>query len=152
MKQSNVRSRIRQLCCLGLPGELLVGSLLAALRELVPSESAAFFWVDARGEMRNLYAERLLPPELMSLYFERYYDGGEASFRKAFRERAAAPDGVMASTPDGDVRKSAYYNEIMRDVAREKRAGAGPADGNLVADLKGDLAGEHPGNLVAVAV
>lgn len=114
MKQSNVRSRIRQLCCLGLPGELLVGSLLAALRELVPSESAAFFWVDARGEMRNLYAERLLPPELMSLYFERYYDGGEASFRKAFRERAAAPDGVMASTPDGDVRKSAYYNEIMR--------------------------------------
>jgi hypothetical protein len=27
-----------------------------------------------------------------------------------------------------------------------------PADGNLVADLKGDLAGEHPGDLVAVAV
>src|SRR6266545_5773425 len=40
----------------------------------------------------------------------------------------------------------------MRDVAREKRAGARPADGNLVADLKGDLAGEHPGDLVAVAV
>src|SRR5881628_2835392 len=40
----------------------------------------------------------------------------------------------------------------MRDVAREERAGAGPADGNLVADLKGDLAGEHPGDLVAVAV
>src|SRR6266851_7036461 len=40
----------------------------------------------------------------------------------------------------------------MRHVAREERAGAGPADGNLVADLKGDLAGEHPGDLVAVAV
>src|SRR5688572_11236512 len=40
----------------------------------------------------------------------------------------------------------------MRDVAREERAGAGPADGNIVADLKGDLAGEHPGDLVAVAV
>src|SRR5213593_4566541 len=36
----------------------------------------------------------------------------------------------------------------MRDVAREERAGAGPADGNIVADLKGDLAGEHPGDLV----
>jgi DNA-binding CsgD family transcriptional regulator len=114
MKQSSVRARIRQLCCLGLPGEMLVGSLLAALRELVPSESAAFFWVDARGEMRNLYAERLLPPELMSLYFERYYDGSEASFRKAFQERAAAPDGVVASSPDADLRKTAYYNEIMR--------------------------------------
>src|SRR5207249_4828603 len=40
----------------------------------------------------------------------------------------------------------------MRDVAREERAGAGPADGDLVADLKSDLAGEHPGDLVAVAV
>src|SRR5712664_1963009 len=40
----------------------------------------------------------------------------------------------------------------MRDVAREERAGAGSADGNIVADLKGDLAGEHPGDLVAVAV
>src|SRR2546429_4122252 len=40
----------------------------------------------------------------------------------------------------------------MRDVAREERAGAGPADGDLVADLEGDFAGEHPGNLVAVAV
>src|SRR5207249_6081580 len=34
----------------------------------------------------------------------------------------------------------------MRDVAREERAGAGPADGDLVADLEGDLAGEHPGD------
>src|SRR6267142_6697325 len=40
----------------------------------------------------------------------------------------------------------------MWDVAREERAGAGPADGDLVADLEGDLAGEHPGDLVAVAV
>src|SRR6185437_10365620 len=114
VKQSNVRARIRQLCCLGLPGEMLVGSLLTALRELVPSESAAFFWVDARGEMRNLYAERLLPPQLMSLYFERYYDGAESSFRKAFRERAAAPDGVVATSPDAELRKTGYYNEIMR--------------------------------------
>src|SRR5262247_3720525 len=32
----------------------------------------------------------------------------------------------------------------MRDVAREERAGAGPADADIVADLEGDLAGEHP--------
>ena len=40
----------------------------------------------------------------------------------------------------------------MRDVAREERAGAGATDGDLVTDLEGDLAGEHPGDLVAVAV
>jgi hypothetical protein len=77
VKQTTVRARIRQLCCLGLPGELLITSLLPALRELVPSDSAGFFWVDSRGDMTNLYAERLLPAEVMSLYFERFYDGLE---------------------------------------------------------------------------
>jgi DNA-binding CsgD family transcriptional regulator len=91
-----------------------MASLLPALRELVPSDSAAFFWVDSRGEMQNLYAERLLPPDVMSLYFERYYEGREASFRRAFLERAAAPDGVVATSADGDLRKSEYYNEILK--------------------------------------
>src|SRR6185503_2269325 len=38
------------------------------------------------------------------------------------------------------------------NVAREKRAGAGAADPHLVADLNGELAGEDPGDLVAVAM
>jgi DNA-binding CsgD family transcriptional regulator len=114
VKQSAVRARIRQLCCLGLPGELLMASLLPLLRELVPSDSAAFFWVDSRGEMQNLYAERLLPADVMSLYFERYYEGREASFRKAFLERAAAPDGVVSMSADGELRKTDYYNEILK--------------------------------------
>jgi DNA-binding CsgD family transcriptional regulator len=114
LKQSAVRARIRQLCCLGLPGELLMSSLLPALRELVPSDSAAFFWVDSRGEMRNLYAERLLPADVMSLYFERYYEGREASFRRSFLERAASPEGVVATSADGELRKTEYYNEILK--------------------------------------
>jgi DNA-binding CsgD family transcriptional regulator len=114
MKQSAVRARIRQLCCLGLPGELLMASLLPTLRELVPSDSAAFFWVDSRGEMSNLYAERLLPADVMALYFERFYEGREASFRKAFLERAASPEGVISTSADGELRKTEYYNEIMR--------------------------------------
>jgi DNA-binding CsgD family transcriptional regulator len=114
VKQSAVRARIRQLCCVGLPGELLMASLLPALRALVPSDSAAFFWVDSRGEMRNLYAERLLPAEVMSLYFERYYDSAEGSFRKSFLERAASPDSVTSMSAEGDFRHSAYYNEILK--------------------------------------
>ena len=91
-----------------------MASLLPALRELVPSDSAAFFWVDSRGEMQNLYAERLLPADVMSLYFERYYDGREASFRQAFLERAASPEGVISTSADGDLSKTDYYNEILR--------------------------------------
>ena len=134
MKQSAVRARIRQLCCLGLPGEMLMASLLPALRELVPSDSAGFFWVDSRGDMRNLYAERLLPPDVMSLYFERYYEGREGAFRKAFFEHAQAPDGVLATTADSDLRKTGYYNEILKrldahhvlyGVVREQAAALG---------------------------
>lgn len=116
MKHSAVRARIRQLCCLGLPGELLMASLLPALRELVPSDSAGFFWVNSRGEMKNLFAERLLPPEVMSLYFERYYDGQEGSFRRAFLDRAGAPDGVVATSADGDLARTAYYHEILKKL------------------------------------
>lgn len=116
MKQTTVRARIRQLCCLGLPGELLIPSLLPALRELVPSDSAGFFWVDSRGDMTNLYAERLLPPEVMSLYFERFYDGRGSAFRHAFLERARAPEGVVATTAEGDFTRTAYYNEILRKL------------------------------------
>src|SRR5262249_33703904 len=40
----------------------------------------------------------------------------------------------------------------VRDVARKERARPGPSDTHLVADLERDLAGEHPGDLVAVLV
>jgi DNA-binding CsgD family transcriptional regulator len=131
VKQSAIRARIRQLCCLGLPGEMLMPSLLPALRELVPSDSAGFFWVDPQGEMRNLYAERLLPPDVMSLYFERFYEGGEASFRRAFLDRAAAPENVTAMSADSELTKTDYYNEILKrldahhvlyGVVREQRS------------------------------
>ena len=36
-------------------------SLLKAVRQLVGADSAAFFWVNARGDMTALFAERLLP-------------------------------------------------------------------------------------------
>ena len=102
MKQSSVRARIRQLCCLGIPGELLMGSLLPLLRELVPSDSA-FFWVDSRGDMQNLYAD--LPRRCALL--ERYYEGARASFRRVWA-RAAAPDG------GGDERRRRAEQDLLQ--------------------------------------
>src|SRR5262249_3594515 len=40
----------------------------------------------------------------------------------------------------------------MWDIARHECAGARPADGNVVADLESEFAGEHPGDLVAVTM
>jgi DNA-binding CsgD family transcriptional regulator len=91
-------------------------SLLKAIRQLVGADSAGFFWVDAQGDMTNLYAERLLPAAVMKLYFEHYYESGESSFRHAFIERAQAFDPVIAVSPSAAVERSPYYNEVFRHL------------------------------------
>ncbi|MBL8515710.1 MAG: helix-turn-helix transcriptional regulator [Betaproteobacteria bacterium] len=116
MRNAPLLAHIRQLSCLGLPGQTLVPALLKSVREYVGAESAGFFWVDTRGEMTDLYAERVLPAPLMKLYFERHYDGPEMSFREAFRKRARASDQVISSSADGELQRTAYYNEILRHL------------------------------------
>ncbi|MFO1316540.1 MAG: helix-turn-helix transcriptional regulator [Burkholderiales bacterium] len=116
MRPADLRVHIRQLCCLGVTGEQLMPVLLKAVRQLVGAESAAFFWVDAEGDMTSLYAERLLPAPVMQLYFERFYDAGESSFRRAFAERARQPDPVIAVSATSAAERTAYYNEVMRHL------------------------------------
>jgi DNA-binding CsgD family transcriptional regulator/GAF domain-containing protein len=116
MRRHATLAHIRQLCCLNLRPESLMPSLLRALREYVGADSAGFFWVDARGEMTNLYAERMLPPKLMKLYFERYYDGAEHPFRQAFMNRVRTGETVSSITPTPELARTAYYNEILRHL------------------------------------
>jgi hypothetical protein len=72
-----------------------------------------------------------------------------AALRMILKEAAGGGLGVEKQRAGGF---AAGVLPGMRDVARHERAGAEPADGDLVGDLKGDLAGEHPGDLVAVVV
>ena len=116
MKPAELRVHIRQLCCLGLTAEQLMPALLKAVRQLVGAESAAFFWVDAEGDMTALYAERLLPAPVMKVYFERFYESGESSFRRAFTQRAQLVEPVTAATPSAASERSPYYNEVMRHL------------------------------------
>ena len=60
------RVTLRQLCNLGLPAPVLLPSLLPAIRAVVPATHAAFFYCDALGNMVNMYAERMLPPDRKS--------------------------------------------------------------------------------------
>jgi DNA-binding CsgD family transcriptional regulator len=111
---AQLRVHIRQLCCLGLPGEQLMPPLLKAVRELVGADSAAFFWVDTQGEMTKLYSEKTLPEAVMKVYFDRYYVAGESAFRRAFNERARQPEPVMAVEPTPEMERSPYYTDIMQ--------------------------------------
>jgi DNA-binding CsgD family transcriptional regulator len=116
VRVSDLRIHIRQLCCLGVTGEQLMPTLLKAVRKLVGADSAAFFWVDARGDMTGLYAERLLPAPVRQLYFERFYDADDTSFRRAFAQRASNPDSVVAVSPSAEAEHTAYYNEVLRHL------------------------------------
>jgi DNA-binding CsgD family transcriptional regulator/PAS domain-containing protein len=116
VRPAELRVHIRQLCCLGVTGEQLMPALLKAVRQLVGAESAAFFWVNARGDMTALYAERQLPAPVMKLYFEHFYESGESSFRQAFTLRSQQPEPVTAVTASAAAERSPYYNEVMRHL------------------------------------
>jgi hypothetical protein len=116
MKHASLRSQIRQVCCLGLPAETLMPRLLPLLRQLVPAESAGFFWVDANGAMRNLFAERMLSREKMQLYFDQFYEGGAYDFQRGFQRRVQEGKSVARVEVDASLKSSAYYNEILRDL------------------------------------
>ncbi len=104
---------IRKLCGLGLPAQTLAPSLLPALRQVIPSHSAAVFWVDERYEMTGLYAERLLPPDAMERYYEKHYQQPVTGFPRAFAARAAAADPVSVRKFTKIDQESDYFRGVL---------------------------------------
>ena len=107
---------IRKLCSLGLPAQSLALSLLPALRELIPAHSGGVFWVDDKGQMSGLYAERLLSPEAMATYYERHYKDALEGFAVAFRKRAAESDPISSHSFSSAEQSTSYFREILRPL------------------------------------
>ena len=107
---------IRKLCGLGLPAQTLAPSLLPALRKLIPSHSAAVFWVDDEFEMTGLHAERLLAPEAMAHYYENHYQQAVTGFPRAFAARAAAGDPVSVHKYTKLEQESAYFRDVLSQL------------------------------------
>jgi DNA-binding CsgD family transcriptional regulator len=107
---------IRKLCGLNLPPETLAQSLLPALRILVPSHSGGVFWVDDNGEITNMFAERLLPPDVMADYYERHHQRASEGFAIAFKRRADSFDPVSIRSFSRAEQGTAYFSEVMRPL------------------------------------
>ncbi len=116
MKHAAQLVHIRQLACLGLSGTAVMPALLKAVREFVGADSAGFFWVNAHGEMTNFYAERTLPPHLMRRYFERHHASNEHKFQQSFLALAKDSDPVSSRSASPAMMKTAYYEEILREL------------------------------------
>lgn len=113
MKHAAQHAHIRQITSIELPGASVMPALLKAVREYARADSAGFFWVDANGDMRNLYAERSLPPQLMRRYFEEHYGGDVHAFRETFLARAREADPVSTTSPTAGYMETPYYREIL---------------------------------------
>ena len=115
----SARVTLRQLCNLEVPGSLLLPSLLAALRVIVPADHGAFFYCDHQGNMVNMYAEKMLPPESMNLYYERFYRNDSSAFSKTFLSLAASSDSVSSRSLSPEEKKADYYKEILSSLGVE---------------------------------
>ncbi len=109
-------SFIRKLCTLGLPPQTVAQCLLPELRRLIRSHSAAAFWVDRQGDMTNLYAERLLPPDAMAAYFEKHYAVKAKSFSDAFGRRAQSADPISFHSFSRAEQNTDYFRDVMQPL------------------------------------
>jgi DNA-binding CsgD family transcriptional regulator len=110
---SNTRVTLRQLCNLGLPSQIVLPAVLDATGRLVNASHAAFFYCDVAGNMTNIYAERMLPPEAMARYYERHYRADSHAFSKAYLARVAASDPVSLRTVTTAEKQTDYYKEVL---------------------------------------
>jgi DNA-binding CsgD family transcriptional regulator len=116
MNPATARVTLRQLCRLGLPGPLVLPSLLPVLRDVVKAEHAAFFYCDLQGSITNLYAERMLPPAVQARYHDRHND---AQFRQRYLERVSASRPVSRRSICADDRLDDYYREVLQPMGVE---------------------------------
>ncbi len=110
---------LEQLCCLGLPGELLVPELLARLHGVAGSRANLFFWFDERCEVSNAYAEDPAFYAGIPLYFEKYYKREEFDLagvtHAGFMRRPEPMDDFRSLVRDDRrLQRSGFYNEMFR--------------------------------------
>lgn len=110
---TSARVTIRQLCNLHLPAPVVLPSLLCAVRNLVDANHSAFFYCDANGNMTNMYAEQMLPPEAMARYYEKHYRADTHAFSKAYLARVAASDPVSRRSVSDAEKQTDYYKEVL---------------------------------------
>ena len=90
-------------------------TVLKALHDLVPSDSNAFFWVDDNDDITDICAEKILPPDVMSLYFREFYDYRMGGFRDVIARTAQHELGIDRANREPNFYASDYYNLVWRE-------------------------------------
>ena len=86
---THIGADILRLCSLGLDSHSLVAKFLDSLHGYIPSYANLYFWADADGDVDDIYDERPLDSELISLCYDEafirkqreVFDGWPGTFR-----------------------------------------------------------------------
>lgn len=107
---------IRQLCCLGLGGHIIMPELLRALHAFIPSASNMFHWADEHHQMNDVYCENSGLYSLYSLYFKEFYNSKEVQIYKlGFSQAMRIGRGWGNSERlEPDFSSSELFNELFR--------------------------------------
>ena len=97
-KHTTALTKVRQICCLGLPSRSFMPMLLAELRAAIPAACGQFIWSSESGRIVNVWSDTLMPRRRawLLLHHKRY----EADAGIRFREL------VLSGAPSGNMRRS----------------------------------------------
>ena len=82
MKSAAQLAYLRQLCCLGLGGQIIMPDVMRALHGIIPSAFNHFLWADENYQASAVLWEETLPEALETLYFKEYHNSKEADALK----------------------------------------------------------------------
>jgi DNA-binding CsgD family transcriptional regulator len=112
---SRTEARIKQLCCLGLGGEVVMPALLKELHALIPSYGNQFMWADDEQQLRNMYGENPDTAQFAPVYIAEFYNRGErliGGFTNAVRHE----HGVMSRDQTLTVDKASFYRSDLYNL------------------------------------
>jgi DNA-binding CsgD family transcriptional regulator len=131
LKNAAATAHIRQLCSLGLGGEVIMPALCEAMHRVIPSYAANFFWADDNGEIDNMYCEYHLP-KVVQLYISEYdkFKGDLPDFAESIRSGRmthlrAAPEGFFRSETYNQIYRPHGYHHALGGTPREAGRGLG---------------------------
>ena len=116
MKNAAATAYIRELCSLGLAGELLIPALLEALHRVIPSARNLFDWVNAEGSIQRYYFEGPIDHNAARLYFDEFYNKREGEAMPKYVD-VIRGDATIRTAEELNNRRffdSALYQEIWR--------------------------------------
>lgn len=115
MKRRSAVAHFRQLCCLGLPPQAVIPSLLSAVHEIVPSEANCYHFADGSGRMAAFVPEYVIP-EVVTALVENFDGLIERSYQIDFPTTMVRgmPVGNLMSSYTAAFYRSDVYHLVFR--------------------------------------